>query len=77
MSDELARERATLIRADRDIEQGRARVLRQEEIVNDLIAKAEPIEDAQNLLGILRDTLSQWEAHRTQIIERIAYLEQG
>jgi hypothetical protein len=75
MSDELARERIALKRADQDIAEGRIRVRRQEEVVKDLLARAQQAELASHLLDLLRETLTHWETHRTLIVQRIAYLE--
>lgn len=74
MSTELEQERAALVQADQDIANGRARIVRQEELVSGLRAKGYDSLEAERLVDLLRVTLTQWEAHRTQIEERIAYL---
>lgn len=75
LSAELEEERATLDRAERDILDGRGRIARQQATLTDLRAKALDTGHAERLLTLLQETLTQWERHRTLILQRIAYLE--
>ena len=68
---ELARERAVLVKADLDIAQGRARLDRQAALVHEIRGRGEDQWEAERLLALLRDTLAQWENHRTLILRRI------
>ena len=72
---ELARERAVLVRADRDLLEGRLRVQAQERLMSDLRARGVDLREAERLLRLLRETLQQWRQHRALILQRIAYLE--
>lgn len=68
---ELTWERATLVKADRDIAQGKERIGRQVDLVDALRGRGEDTREAERLLGLLRDTLAHWERHRTLILQRI------
>ena len=71
MQSELDRERATLVKADRDIAQGQARLDRQATLLREIDVRGEDTGEAERLLALLRDTLAQWEDHRTLILQRI------
>lgn len=74
-AEEIDRERSALAMADADIEQGAARIARQQEIVDELRLKGRDAREAGRLLDLLAETLAQWRSHRTLIVQRIAYLE--
>jgi hypothetical protein len=72
---ELRTEKAALLKADTDIEEGRRRLRNQEDIVRELLAGGHDIRQAERLVDILKDTLVQWERHRILIEQRVAYLQ--
>jgi hypothetical protein len=71
----LELERLTLVQADRDIEQGEARIERQRELIKHMLTDGRDIGEALVLLNLLRDTLTTWREHRDEIIKTIARLE--
>lgn len=74
MTTELEREQATLVVADRDIAQGRARIERQRTLVESGRLAGAGADEAERLLSTLESCLAEWERHRALILERIAYL---
>ncbi len=72
---QLRAEKALLIKADTDIEQGRKRLLHQQQVLSDLQAGGRDTVQAARLVLILEQTLEEWERHRGLIEERVAYLE--
>jgi hypothetical protein len=75
VTDELEFERATLVRADRDIAEGEARIARQFTLINQLRGDGHDTAKAEQMLLLLEQTLTTWIAHRELIRERIGYLE--
>jgi hypothetical protein len=73
---ELRGERLQLVKADRDIENGRLRLQRQERTVADLRAGGHNTKEADRLIELTSKTLIEWERHRSLIEQRITYLEE-
>lgn len=72
---ELASEKRLLKKADADIEAGRDRLHSQEQRLNSLRNAGHNTTEAERLVGLMTDTLAQWERHRVLISERVDYLE--
>lgn len=72
---ELASERRLLVKADADIAAGRDRLYNQQERVSSLRNAGHDIVQAERLVGLMSDTLLEWERHRVLILERIEYLK--
>ncbi|SAK58392.1 hypothetical protein AWB77_01867 [Caballeronia fortuita] len=68
---DLEDERDALVRADRDIEDGKARIRRQQEIIRELSSSGHDTTSAVRLLGTLEDTLTAMNDHRLLIVARI------
>ncbi|OAF11695.1 hypothetical protein [Bradyrhizobium neotropicale] len=75
-TEQLKAEQRLLIKADRDIEEGWQRLRDQEERVRDLQADGHDICQAERLVDLLKQTLVEWERHRTLIEQRVIYLRQ-
>lgn len=75
MSTELERERIALTHADRDLREGAERLARQERLTLRLEAAGHDVADAVRLTRILRETLAEWQLHRSLIVQRIEMLE--
>ncbi|WFU20854.1 hypothetical protein QA649_22275 [Bradyrhizobium sp. CB1717] len=73
---QLHDERRLLEKADLDIEEGWQRIRRQEDRVQELQAGGHDSRQAERLVELLKQTLTEWERHRTLIIQRVNYLEQ-
>lgn len=73
---QLRDERRLLQKADVDIEEGCQRIRQQEERVRDLQAGGHDSRQAERLVELLKQTLVEWERHRTLIIERVNFLQQ-
>jgi len=76
VAEQLRAERALLVKADNDIEQGCKRVRNQQELLSDLQAAGHDTTQAERLSRLLQQTLVEWERHRTLIEKRVNYLEQ-
>jgi hypothetical protein len=74
---DLEYERRQLVKADRDIADGRERVAHQEKILNELDRDGHDTKMARDLLDALHGTLNAMIEHRLLIVERIKALEQG
>ena len=72
---QLRDEQRLLEKADIDIEEGWQRIRRQEDLVLELQAGGYDASQAERLVGLLKQTLVEWERHRTLIIQRIDYLQ--
>jgi hypothetical protein len=72
---ELRAERALLRKADGDIEEGWRRLRNQQDLVFELQAGGHDTVQAEYLVLLLKQTLVEWERHRTLIEQRVAYLE--
>ncbi|MDR5826086.1 hypothetical protein [Caballeronia sp. LZ043] len=68
-------EKQHLAKADIDIEQARARIVRQRELVDELRRDGHETEMAVNLLITLQGTLNAMIEHRRLIAARIEQLE--
>ena len=73
---QLRDEQRLLRKADADIEEGWQRIRRQEDRVRELQAGGHDAGQAERLADLLKQTLLEWERHRTLIIQRIDYLQQ-
>jgi hypothetical protein len=71
----LRLEQQHLLKADTDIDEGRARIRGQEQRVARLQADGLDWQQAHRLLELLRQTLNEWEQHRVLIRQRIEYLQ--
>jgi chromosome segregation ATPase len=74
---ELEAERRQLRKAEADIEDGWSRLRSQQDLVDHLKASGMYSPQADRLIDLLKQTLIEWERHRTLIEQRIAYLEKG
>jgi hypothetical protein len=72
---QLRTEKALLIKADKDIVDGRQRLRNQQHLLEDLHAGGHDSTQAERLVVLLEQTLMEWERHRVLIEERVAYLE--
>jgi uncharacterized coiled-coil protein SlyX len=73
---ELRAERDDLQRCDVRIKEGEARLARQDLIVARLNAAGHDVREAERLLDLMDQTLTQWRSHRLLALQRIAYLEE-
>ena len=71
----LRAEKKLLVKADSDIEEGRRRLRNQQDLLLDLQAGGHDTKQAERLVELMQTTLTEWERHRTLIVERVAYLE--
>jgi hypothetical protein len=72
--DELKAERALLVKAEGDIEEGWRRLRNQQDLLLELQAGGHDTRQAEHLVQLLKQTLVEWERHRTLIEQRVAYL---
>ena len=75
-TEQLDAEQRLLARADKDIEEGWQRIRDQEDRVQELMAAGHDTRQAERLVDLLRQTLTEWERHRVLIAERVTYLRQ-
>ncbi|MDE5460004.1 hypothetical protein [Bradyrhizobium sp. CSS354] len=75
-TEQLDTERRHLIKADRDIEEGCQRIRDQEERIRELSAGGHDAGQAEQLVEVLKQTLTEWLRHRILIEQRISYLRQ-
>lgn len=75
-TEQLNAEQRLLIKADRDIEEGWQRIRDQEERVRELQFGGHDTRQAERLVELLKQTLIEWERHRTLISQRVTYLRQ-
>lgn len=73
--EELKSERAQLLKAHKDIEDGWTRLRNQEGLVEGLQAGGHDIRQAEHLVVLMKQSLVEWERHRILIEQRVAYLE--
>jgi hypothetical protein len=71
----LRAEKNLLLKADSDIEEGRRRLRNEQDLLLDLQAGGHDTKQAERLVELMQTTLTEWERHRTLIVERVAYLE--
>jgi hypothetical protein len=74
-AEQLRVEKAHLIKADKDIDEGRKRLRNQQQLLSDLQAAGHDSSQAERLVDLLQQTLLEWERHRVLIEERVTYLE--
>ncbi|MCC8981467.1 hypothetical protein [Bradyrhizobium acaciae] len=73
---QLRSERAQLVKADVDIEEGWTRIRNQQDLLDWLQRAGHDTNQAERLISLLKETLVEWERHRTLIVQRVAYLEE-
>ncbi|MBU6461539.1 MAG: hypothetical protein KGK01_01535 [Bradyrhizobium sp.] len=76
LAEQLLREQQLLRKADADIDEGRRRVNEQEDRLARLRIDGHDVRQANQLVELLRQTLSEWERHRVLIEQRVDYLQQ-
>jgi hypothetical protein len=64
-----------LLKADSDIHEGWMRLRNQEDLLLELQEAGHDTKQAEQLVELLKETLTEWERHRVLIRERVAYLE--
>jgi hypothetical protein len=74
-AEELRAEKALLLKAECDIEEGWKRLRNQRELLLELQAAGHDTRQAERLIQLLQSTLLEWERHRVLIEQRVAYLE--
>lgn len=74
-AEQLRLEKALLIKADKDIDEGRKRLRNQQQLLSDLQAAGHDSRQAERLVDLMQQTLLEWERHRVLIEERVTYLE--
>ncbi|MBR1166819.1 hypothetical protein [Bradyrhizobium liaoningense] len=72
---QLDAERRLLVKAEHDIESGWQRVRDQQDRVRELMAGGHDTCQAERLVDLLKQTLVEWERHRTLIEERVTFLQ--
>lgn len=71
---QLDAEQRLLVKADKDIEEGWQRIRDQEDRIRGLMAGGHDTRQAERLVDLLRQMLTEWERHRVLIAERVTYL---
>jgi hypothetical protein len=66
-AEQLKAEKTLLLKAERDIENGRKRLRGQQQLLADLQAAKQDSKQAARLVQLLRETLIEWERHRALI----------
>ena len=74
-TEQLRSERRLLIKAKVDIEEGWRRLRDQQELLERCQRAGHDTGQALHLARSLKETLVEWERHRSLIEQRIAYLE--
>ncbi|MDE2062258.1 MAG: hypothetical protein KGJ00_07600 [Bradyrhizobium sp.] len=72
---QLSTEKALLVKADSDIEQGERRLRNQQLLLSELQAAGHDSRQAALLVDLLQQTLVEWQRHRALIAERVNHLE--
>jgi hypothetical protein len=75
-TEQLNAEQRLLVKADADIEEGRQRLHGQQARVRELEADGYDTKQAERLVEVLKQTLTEWERHRALIEQRVIYLRQ-
>ena len=75
-AEELRSERAVLTKAEIDIEEGWRRLRNQQDLLDWLQKAGHDTKQAERLVDLLKQTLIEWERHRSLIVQRVAYLEE-
>ena len=76
-AEQLRAEKALLVKADSDIQEGVKRLRNQEDLLLELQAAGHDTRQAERLVQLMKDTLTEWQRHRILIEDRVAYLESG
>ena len=74
-AEQLRAEKLLLVKAETDIEDGWKRLRNQQDLLRELRASGHDTKQAERLVGLMMQTLVEWERHRILIVERVAYLE--
>jgi tryptophan 2,3-dioxygenase len=74
-SEELAAEKALLVKSENDIQRGRQRLRDQQALLMELRADGHDTRQAERLVDLMKASLVEWERHHVMIAERIAYLK--
>ena len=74
-AEQLRAEKVLLVKAETDIEDGWKRLRNQQDLLRELRAGGHDTKQAERLVGLMMQTLVEWERHRILIVERVAYLE--
>lgn len=72
---DLRTEREHLVKAERDLAEGEARVARQTELLRHLRASGQDVRQAEALLRNLEQTLRIWKDHRDAIRATIVRIQ--
>lgn len=67
----ISLECAHLRQADQFIEEGRVRLLNQQNLVFDLSERGYQTKEAQRLAELMAQTLAEWQRHRQLILQRL------
>ena len=73
----LARERADLAKAERDVVAGEMRVTRQMLRIEALRVGGHDTAQAERQLTVFEATLAEWNAHRAEILRTLEILRDG
>ena len=73
--EQLHAEQRLPVKADADIDDGWLRIRNQEDRVRELQAGGHDTRQAERLVDLLKQTLLEWERHRSLIVERVNYLQ--
>ena len=76
-TEQLHAEQRLLAKADSDIDEGWLRIRNQEDRVRELRAGGHDSRHAERLVDLLRQTLVEWERHRSLILQRVNYLQRA
>jgi hypothetical protein len=74
-TEQLHAEQRLLVKANADIDEGWRRIRDQEDRVRELRGAGHDVRQAERLVDLLRQTLVEWERHRTLIVQRINDLQ--
>ena len=74
-AEELKAEKALLLKADRDIEEGWKRLRNQQDLLQNLREGGHDTKQAEYLVKLLKQILVEWEQHRVLIEQRVAHLQ--
>jgi hypothetical protein len=74
---QLLSEEKQLVKAETDIQEGRVRLRRQQQLLSHLQTIGYETGQCERLIDLLKETLTEWERHRGLIKERIAYLRRA
>jgi hypothetical protein len=75
-AEELNLEKARLVKAVHDIEEGKKRLRNQQDLLQDLREGGHDTKLAERLVKLLKQILAEWEQDRILIEQRMAYLRE-